>query len=86
MATKYSFTLYIAHIVHSQIVIKNLDKIFSGTNKDEYRLEIIDVVKNPFKAEEERVLVTPTLIKKTPSPRIRFIGDLSDAGNLLAYL
>ena len=86
MATKYLFTLYITHLVHSNIVIKNLDQIFYIKKQDEYRLEIIDVFKNPFKAEEERVLVIPTLIKKAPSPIIRFIGDLSDAENLLVYL
>jgi circadian clock protein KaiB len=40
-----------------------------------YDLEVIDVLENPQRAEEERVFATPTLCKLAPSPCQRVIGD-----------
>lgn len=43
-----------------------------------YALEVVDVYQQPARADEERVLATPTLIKKHPLPLKRMVGDLSD--------
>ena len=87
MIKKYFFKLYISgHQTNSQTVIENLNQIFSEQFKNEYILEIIDVLKEPLKAEEEKIIVTPILIKKIPSPIIRFVGDFSNGKNILAYL
>jgi circadian clock protein KaiB len=42
-------------------------------------LEVVDVQKDVERAESERVLATPTLIRVLPLPMIRIIGDLSDS-------
>ena len=49
-------------------------------------LEIIDVLEQPARAEEAKVLATPTLIKLLPPPLRRIIGDLSDKDRLLVGL
>ena len=49
-------------------------------------LEVIDVLEQPARAEEARVLATPTLIKLLPKPLRRIIGDLSDKEKLLVGL
>lgn len=41
-------------------------------------VEIIDVLEQPHLAEAEKVMATPTLIKRVPPPPRRIIGDLSD--------
>lgn len=41
-------------------------------------LEVIDVLAEPSRADEDRVLATPTLIKLAPAPVRRVVGDLSD--------
>ena len=51
-----------------------------------YELEIIDVLEHPEKAEQDKILATPTLIKQLPPPLRRVIGDLSDSEKVLLGL
>jgi len=51
-----------------------------------YELEIIDVLAHPEKAEQDKILATPTLIKQLPPPLRRVIGDLSDSEKVLLGL
>ena len=50
------------------------------------RLEVIDVVDAPGRAELDRIIATPTLIKIEPSPETRLIGQLPDAAAVLHQL
>jgi circadian clock protein KaiB len=47
---------------------------------------VIDVLKNPQLAEEDKILATPTLSKILPPPVRRIIGDLSDRERVLIGL
>ncbi|MEF3274855.1 MAG: circadian clock KaiB family protein [Chloroflexus sp.] len=49
-------------------------------------LTIIDVLAHPQQAEEQKILATPTLIKSSPLPYRRVIGDLSSVKDLLNVL
>jgi len=51
-----------------------------------YELKVIDVLKNPRLAEEDKILATPTLTKALPLPIRRIIGDLSDKEKVLLGL
>jgi circadian clock protein KaiB len=51
-----------------------------------YALKVIDVLKNPQLAEEDKILATPTLSKILPPPVRRIIGDLSDRERVLIGL
>ncbi len=63
----------------SEKAIANLRRIMVAEGlEDAYELEIIDVLDRPDLAEEERILATPTLIRRLPPPLRRVIGDLSD--------
>lgn len=44
----------------------------------QYELEVVDVDDDPMRAEEDRILVTPTLMRLSPPPQLRVVGDLSD--------
>ena len=46
--------------------------------EDEQALEIIDILEAPQRALEDKVFATPTLVKVSPLPSRRIIGDLSD--------
>jgi len=48
--------------------------------------EIPDVLEHPQRAEDDRILATPTLIKQLPPPLRRVIGDLSDKAKVLLGL
>ena len=84
---KYILKLYITgQTTNSVKAIQNLRKILSGELKDVYGLKIIDVLKNPQLAEDEKILATPTLCRVLPPPVKRIIGDLSDKEKVLLGL
>lgn len=68
--------------------ITNLRRICEEDLSKEYELEliIIDVIERPQLAEDEKILATPTLIKESPLPVRRVIGDLSDTRQVLLGL
>jgi circadian clock protein KaiB len=47
---------------------------------------IYDVLKDFQPALDNRVLVTPTLIRVSPSPRVTILGNLSDTPKVVAAL
>jgi len=87
MTEKYILKLYVtSETANSQTVIKNLNDILEREPKDLYTLDVIDVLENPQAAEEDKILATPTLIKISPEPARRIIGDLSDKERVLLGL
>lgn len=66
----------------SEQAIANLMRLCEQQLSGGYELSIIDVLEQPDLAEQEKILVTPTLIKEVPPPGQRIIGDLSDTTTL----
>ena len=82
--SKYVLTLYVTGTSpRTKIAIDNLDRICKQELDGRYELEIVDVLENPQRAEDEKILATPTLIKQLPPPLRRVIGDLSDKEKVL---
>jgi circadian clock protein KaiB len=50
------------------------------------QVEVIDLMEEPERAEEEQVLAIPTLVRKSPEPIRRVIGDLSDIHRVLTSI
>ena len=71
---------------NSSRAIANLTEICEKYLKGKYELEIIDIYQQPLIAESEQIIALPLLIKKTPSPVRRLIGDMSDTGKVLRGL
>ena len=87
MAVKYVLKLYVTGVTpRSQAALKNLKKILNEDYKGVYSLKVIDVMKHPKLAEDDKILATPTLIKILPPPVARIIGDLSDREKVLLGL
>jgi circadian clock protein KaiB len=70
----------------SQKAITDVEKIVSEDLKDNYRLEIVDLLLNPIEAEKHNIIATPTLIKAHPKPEKRIVGDLSNRERLFNSL
>ncbi|MDQ3031269.1 MAG: circadian clock KaiB family protein [Myxococcota bacterium] len=51
-----------------------------------HELEIIDMLEDPRRALADGVIVTPTLLRLSPAPILRVIGDLSDTPRVLLTL
>jgi circadian clock protein KaiB len=87
MPVKYVLKLYVTGLTpRSQDAVKNLKKILNEDYKGVYSLRVIDVVKHPNLAEDDKILATPTLIKILPPPVRRIIGDLSNKEKVLLGL
>jgi circadian clock protein KaiB len=77
--TKYRFKLFITgETTRSTRAVDNLRRFCDKELKDQYELIIIDVLERPEMAEELKILATPTLVKESPPPMRRIIGDLSN--------
>ena len=72
--------------IRSDRAISNLEKLCQENFLNEYKIHIIDVLKQPDIAEKEKIIVTPTLIRESPLPQVRIIGDLSDIKTVLIGL
>ncbi|MEO1621115.1 MAG: circadian clock protein KaiB [Cyanobacteria bacterium J06632_3] len=83
----YILKLYVAGNTPSSIrALKTLNNILEQEFQGVYALKVIDVLKNPKLAEEDKILATPTLAKILPPPVRRIIGDLSDRERVLIGL
>jgi circadian clock protein KaiB len=85
--SKFLLKLYVTgKTPRAEMAIANLRRICEEELQGRYELEIIDVIEHPQRAEDEKILATPTLIKRLPPPLRRVIGDLSDKEKVLLGL
>lgn len=83
----YKLRLFITgRTSNSQRAIENLRQICEEELNGDYEVEVVDVLENPRLAENEKVIATPTLVKKLPEPVRKIIGDLSDREGVLMGL
>ncbi|WP_444997269.1 circadian clock KaiB family protein [Aliikangiella sp. IMCC44359] len=84
---KVSLRLYIAgHTVISQQIYHYLEDIFSSRDDIQFEIDVVDVLERPDIAVNDKVLATPTLIKRLPFPRCKVIGDLNNGEAVLNRL
>ena len=68
--------LYVAgQTPRSLAALSNLKRIFSGKLEGMYKLEVIDLAKNPQLAQGDQILAIPTLVRNLPVPIRKIIGD-----------
>jgi circadian clock protein KaiB len=54
--------------------------------KDRYVLTVVDLYEHRERARDDQIMVAPTLIRQSPLPVRRLIGDLSKTERVLAAL
>jgi len=87
MPKRYLLKLYVTgETVASRRAIRNLTEICEAELEGEYQITVVDLLKQPAMAEDERIVATPMLIKELPPPLRRIIGDLSDREEVLLGL
>ena len=84
---QFVLKLYIAgRTARNERAISSLKEICEKDLASAYELAVIDVLERPQLAENEKILVTPTLVKELPPPLRRVVGDLSDRERVLVGL
>ena len=83
----YELRLYVAgQTPKSVTALTNLKRYCEEHLQGKYKIEIIDLLKNPQLAEGDQILAIPTLVRKVPLPVRKIIGDLSDTEKVLVGL
>ncbi|MGE5698782.1 MAG: circadian clock KaiB family protein [Deltaproteobacteria bacterium] len=84
---QYELRLYVAGQTSKSLsAFANLKKICDDHLAGRYRIEVIDLLKNPQLAQGDQILAIPTLVRKLPQPIKKIIGDLSDTIRVLVGL
>jgi len=83
----WDLKLYVAgQTPKSLTAFSNLKKLCEEHLKGKYRIEIVDLLKDPKLAAGDQILAIPTLVRKLPVPIRKIIGDLSDTERVLIGL
>lgn len=83
----FELRLYVAgQTAKSVAACANLQRICETHLAGQYRIEIIDLTKNPTLAAGDQIFALPTLVRRLPEPVIKIIGDLSNEERVLVGL
>ncbi|HQG31469.1 MAG TPA: circadian clock protein KaiB [Deltaproteobacteria bacterium] len=83
----WTLRLYVAgQTPKSVAAFANLKRICEEFLAGKYRIEVIDLLKNPQLAKGDQILAIPTLVRKLPEPVKKIIGDLSNTEKVLVGL
>jgi circadian clock protein KaiB len=83
----WDLRLYVAgQTVRAVAAFENLQRICEEHLPGQYRIEVIDLLKNPQLAKGDQILAVPTLVRKLPEPVRKIIGDLSNTERVLVGL
>lgn len=86
-ATHYVLQLYVSGMSpRSTIAIRELTRLCDRWLKDAYTLHITDIYDEPMTARDHQIIAAPTLIRHSPLPVRRLVGDLSDHALVLRAL
>jgi len=86
-SAKLLLRLYVAgNAPNSLRAIANAKAICDQHFPAEHDLEIVDLLEHPRRALADAIVVTPTLLRLSPLPVQRVIGNLSDTNQVLLAL
>ena len=84
---QWDLRLYVAgQTARAVAAFANLQNICEEHLPGQYRIEVIDLLKNPQLAKGDQILAVPTLVRKLPQPVRKIIGDLSNTERVLVGL
>src|SRR5689334_13907343 len=80
----WELRLYVAGQTPKSITaFANLKRLCEQYMAGNYRIEIIDLLRDPTLARGDQILAIPTLVRKLPHPMRKIIGDLSNTNRVL---
>jgi circadian clock protein KaiB len=84
---RYKLRLYVTGTTpRSMLAIRNIQHICRKYLDGRYDLEVIDIYQKPQEAINAQIIAAPTLIKFSPDPVRRAVGDMSNEGKVLSAL
>lgn len=84
---KYILRLYVAGATErSRQAVLRARQLCEVELKDNFELEVIDVYQQPILARDGQIVATPTLVRESPLPLRRLIGNLANTAGLFVGL
>jgi circadian clock protein KaiB len=83
----WELRLYVAgRTPKSVAAFRNIEQLCQEHLAGLYRIEVIDLMKNPQLAQTDQIVAVPTLVRNRPSPTRKIIGTLSNSERVLGAL
>jgi circadian clock protein KaiB len=83
----WELRLYIAGQTPKSITaFANLKKICETHLPGRYKIEVVDLLRQPQLAAGDQIVAIPTLVRKLPQPLRKIVGDLSNTERTLVGL
>ena len=83
----WKLRLYVAGQTPKSIrALANLKVLCEEHLKGRYRIEVIDLLEDPYMARGNQIVAIPTVVRELPHPVRKIIGDLSDTERVLVGL
>ncbi len=70
----------------SREAVQTLTELLKSHGLGEGNLTVCDLQDDPSRAAEQNILAIPTLIRQSPQPAVRVIGDFSDRDRVWSLL
>jgi len=86
-ADEFTFRLYVTMgTPSSSRAIANTRRLCEEHLSGRYRLDVYNIADHIGRATADEVIASPTLVRATPLPKRRFIGDLSNSPGIARAL
>ncbi len=83
----WNLSLYIAgENPRGRLALENLTRICTAYLPGRFRIQVIDLKRTPLRAKADGIVALPTVIRRSPGPERRMIGNVSDMAKALARL
>ena len=84
---RWILRLYVAgNTARGSAALRNLEEVCEEHLSGRYRIEVVDLLKQPQLARGDQIVALPTLVRRLPPPMKKIIGDLSNQERLLVGL
>jgi circadian clock protein KaiB len=70
----------------SSASVRNLLRVCQDHLASQYEVQVIDICQQPELAREAQIIATPTLVKTSPAPMRKLVGNLSSQREVLKGL
>jgi circadian clock protein KaiB len=68
------------------VTLQNLTELCDKYLEGQYELEIVDLAEDPGQGQQDQVLALPTLVRRSPGPVRKIIGELSNTSQVIVAL
>lgn len=84
---EFVLTLFVSGVSPNSVrAINNLQRLLEEHVQGRYQLTVIDVRQEKAVAEKEQIIALPLLVRRSPQPERRLVGDMSDTVKVLKGL